>query len=372
MCMEKSHNMDLRNMVTVHQVVNNLGRGGAQKLVRQLHDGLIRQGFDSRLVSLAAFAASENDTYTSFGYPGDEGCYDLRSIPALHTYIRKHCRRGDIIHVHLFPAVFYASLAVRFTGWRGLLMCTEHNTYNRRRHTRLGWLIDTILYAPYQHILCISEGTEQALADWMPSLRPKLRVIRNGVSLVFDRFEPRPPCTKPVILSVGSLTKQKNYDTALRAMTLLKDMPYEYWIAGEEEEEDHLKALCHSLNLEASVKFLGYVENIPALLRDADIFLMPSRWEGFGLALVEAMNAGLPVVASDAAGIRDIVTFSEPCGILIQPDDPLSIAKAVTELLTNREKRLDFGENAFIRSASFSIDEMIENYITFYNSVFQK
>ena len=81
-----------------------------------------------------------------------------------------------------------------------------------------------------------------------------------------------------------------------------------------------------SLGLEGKVRFLGHVDDVRGLLKKADIFLIPSRWEGFGLAAVEAMNAGLPVIASDVAGLREIVGRTPPSGLLVNPEKPGEIA----------------------------------------------
>nr|MDU9045615.1 glycosyltransferase family 4 protein [Candidatus Electrothrix aestuarii] len=351
---------------TIHQIINNLERAGAQILVRQLHEALLFNGIDSRLVSLTAFSSSEPITYQSLGF---FECYNLRAIAALYAYIKNNCKPNDIIHVHLFPAMLYVSLAVRLTGWQGTLICTEHNTHNRRRNRYIGKIIDSILYSRYRKIICISKGTKDALVTWMPSLRPKLSIISNGIPLTYNRFPIRQFREKPIIISVGSLSKQKNYDIAIRAMHLISDIDYEYWIAGEGSEEDNLKSLCKSLNLDKKIRFLGLIEDVPSLLKEADIFLMPSLWEGFGLAAVEAMNAGLPLIVSDVPGLREIVASLEECALLVPPNEPHRISQAVRELLINPDKRVIFGKNAYLRSSAFSIEETIENHIKFYSTI---
>jgi glycosyltransferase involved in cell wall biosynthesis len=196
-----------------------------------------------------------------------------------------------------------------------------------------------------------------------------LAVVENGVTLAFDAIPERIVTRRPIIASVGRLSKPKNYDAALKAISLLQELPFEYRIAGIGSEEGYLRRLRHELNLGDRVQFLGFVNDVPQLLREVDIFLMPSRWEGFGLSAVEAMNAGLPVVASDVEGLREIVTANPPCGVLVNPLDPTSIAGGLKELLLDPNKRRRYGLAGHERSRQFSVSAMTDNYLKFYSDL---
>jgi len=354
--------------LTIHHVINDadLENGGAQGVARRLHAGLRERGWGSRLVSVIRSEAKDDAGHSSFGLTSP---YDLRAIARLVRYMRSECQAGDVIHAHLFPTMLYASMAARVAGWRGKLVCTEHSTSNRRRGTIRGRAIDRILYSRYDRVACISRGTRDNLATWMPSVAPRTVVVENGAPLAFNQIPERGPTERPIIVSVGRLSKPKNYDTALRALALLQDHPFEYRIAGTGPEEDALRRLCTQLGLDDRVRFLGFVEDVPSLLRDADIFLMPSRWEGFGLSAVEAMNAGLPVIVSDVDGLREIVAASPPCGLFVDPLDPSSIAKAVQQLLDAPEARQSYGLAGYQCSQRYSIDAMVDNYMKFYRSL---
>jgi glycosyltransferase involved in cell wall biosynthesis len=212
---------------------------------------------------------------------------------------------------------------------------------------------------------------ELALLNWMPELRGKTRVIFNGARLHFERVLHRQPKERLKVLSIGNLRPAKNYDNVLRAIALLGDLDFEYHIAGKGECLDDLWRLCGELGLESKVRFLGYVEVIPELLASADIFLMPSRWEGFGLAAVDAMNASLPLVVSNVPGLREIVNGGQPCALLVDPDSPEAIAAGVRHLLASPELRLQFGKNAFERAQKFSLDQMVKNYMELYGELIQ-
>ena len=160
--------------------------------------------------------------------------------------------------------------------------------------------------------------------------------------------------------------KQKNYSTALNSISKIKNLDFEYWIAGVGEQESELKEQINELGLSEKVKFLGYISDIPALLKKADIFLIPSKWEGFGLAAVEAMNASLPCVISNVPGLGDLINEDGDDAFLIEPFDEESIAKKIVQLIENRELRIQMGNSAFIRSQSFGLETMITEYIKLY------
>jgi glycosyltransferase involved in cell wall biosynthesis len=354
--------------VTIHHVINDgyTKNGGAERVARLLHQELQSRQLASRLVSVVHSDGNGASDCLSLGLASP---YDIRAVWRLALYMKRECRRGDVIHAHLFPSNLYASLSARIVGWQGRLVCTEHSTSNRRRGTLPGWATDRVTYSRYDHVACISAGTRDALAAWMPTITQRLVVIENGVPLVFKQVPLRLPREKPIVVSVGTLRRAKNYDVAIKALSLLKELPFEYRIAGTGPEEHALRSLCEQLQLTDRIRFLGFVEDVPQLLRETDIFLMPSRWEGFGLAAVEAMNAGLPLIASDVEGLREIVAASPPCGIFVDPSDPSSIAQALRELLVDPEKRQSYGQAAHRRSQQFSLDRMVEKYLDFYNSL---
>ncbi len=354
----------------IHHIIHNidLTEGGAQKLVVQLHQMLRNENVDSRLVLIMSDTVNNLDAVHPFLFKHP---YHILTLPKLTAYIKEYCETDDIIHPHLSPALLYSSLAVRLSSWKGKMVYTEHSTYNKRRRLLLGQAIDKYLYARCHQIACISEGTKNALSQWMPMTHQRLRVIENGVPLANDKFFKRNDKKKLIILSIGRLKSMKNYATAIGSIIKLKNNNFEYWIAGVGEEEQHLKELCITYAIENKVKFLGYVSDIQSLMKEADIFLMPSLWEGFGLAVVEAMNAGLPVVVSDVSGIQEIVNTDPQCGLLVDPQNSKSIAEALDQFMSDYSMRIEYGERGFKRSFDFSIQKMFEKYLQFYQNILQ-
>ncbi len=350
----------------IHHIINQYSLvGGAERLVQVLHRGLRDRGVESFVFGLTA--GDEDLAYASS--MGLKTPYHWRAFNGIRRYVIENVEDGDIIHAHLFPTNLYLSILKKVGIVKVPLICTEHSTSNRRREKLTGRILDTLTYVGYDRVIAISMGTEQKLLEWKPELNGRTSVVTNGTRLVFTSPTRREEKNFLKILSVGSLRQAKNYESAINAIALLKKFDFEYHIAGIGSDIEHLKQQCKFLGIESKVKFLGHVEDIPSLLLQADIFLMPSLWEGFGLAAVEAMNAGLPVVVSDVAGLREVIEYDPPCALLIDPKSPESIANALRVLLNSYEMRLELGERSFEKAKLFTEDKMIDGYLNVYSEM---
>ena len=171
------------------------------------------------------------------------------------------------------------------------------------------------------------------------------------------------------IISAGRLHKAKNYQTALNAVSLLESDNFEYWIAGEGEQREELDIGIKGLNLQHKVKLLGFVPDMESLWSQCDIFFIPSKWEGFGLSAVEAMNAGLPCVMGDVPGLNELVTADGVDGILVDPNDPEAMASELDSLIKDKDKRRRIGIQAHLRSGIFGLEQMTNSYLDLYRGL---
>jgi glycosyltransferase involved in cell wall biosynthesis len=165
-------------------------------------------------------------------------------------------------------------------------------------------------------------------------------VIHNGVPDVGPR-QPSPGSEGGTTIgAVGRLERQKGHDVLLRALAELPGT--RLVLVGEGGERAGLERLAAELGVAERVRFEGWAEQPRLLLQGFDVLALPSRFEGFPLAVVEAMLAGLPVVASDVGGVREAVLPGET-GLLVPPDDAGALAAALRELLADRPRRLALG-----------------------------
>jgi glycosyltransferase involved in cell wall biosynthesis len=352
----------------IHHIINSysLGAGGAERLVRSMHITMQKRGIESAIFGLLAHNDKNIGAAKSLGL---ESPYSLRAIWGVLIYVRENVESGDIVHAHLFPANLYVSILKQAGLIKVPVVTTEHSTSNSRRNTLLGKIIDAVLYRGYDRIYAISDGVKRELLRWKPSLKERVITVQNGVRLLHNEFYVRADKYVPVILSIGGLRQPKNHKTMLSAVALLSDLGFEYWIAGDGKDRAALEEFAQRLGISTKISFLGHVDDVKPLLRQADIFLMASRWEGFGLAAVEAMNASLPVVGSNVEGLKEVIHSEPPCAILVDPDSALSISEALRELLISSEKRIQLGKMGFERAKLFSDEHMIERYLEEYEKL---
>ena len=349
--------------------------GGAEKLALGLHQRYLKRDHDSILISLAGkergwadkgvFSLGFGTPYNPFVLPS---LFDLKDELDLSS--------AEIVHAHLFPSQLLTGLLSEALPLRAKLLTTEHSTSNRRRGKGLGRLIDRWFYRQFSGIICVSNAAAAELADWIPEISDKLEVIVNGIDLSEFNGKPSPRYTdRKIILSVGRLTEAKNYHTAIEAFSLLRarsSLDLEYCIAGAGNLGSALKNHAMEHGVSSSVKFLGEISDIPSLMKRADVFFMPSSREGFGIAAVEAMASGLPVVASNLPGIGDVVGRDQHCGILVDPGSPAEMAEALNCLLENDMLSWRMGSSAFKRAGTFSIKITTDKYLELYESILKK
>jgi len=251
-----------------------------------------------------------------------------------------------IIHAHRRKPTNYALMAVM--GIKGVkIISTIHGTNISRTFTRK--LVNRLLWPRLDKIVGVTEAVRQDILTcnaWFPLDRTA--VINNGINI--DTYA-RPGISRAASRklfgfpandcwlwgSVGYLRYEKGHDILLNAWTLGRfgKIGGRLAIAGSGELLSDLKESAKKLKISGEVQFLGKVRDIPKFLAGLDGFVFPSRREGFGLALVEAMAAGLPVVASATGGISEILEGLHKDGraILVPPEQPEALAEAMSKVM---------------------------------------
>lgn len=169
-----------------------------------------------------------------------------------------------------------------------------------------------------------------------------------------------------LLVSVGELMKHKNHECIIKALSLIKNPNITYIICGMGERLNFLKKLSSNLKLENQVKFLGYRSDVADILRISDIFIHPSKREGLGIASLEAMALGLPIITSNIHGIKDY-SVSGVTGYSLNPNDVKGFAEAINKLTNNEKLRLKYGKNNISAVEKYSTENIIkdlENIIT--------
>ena len=183
-----------------------------------------------------------------------------------------------------------------------------------------------------------------------------------------------------ILISVGEITQRKNHIVMIDAMKELLDLPLVYIICGSGPEEDKLKAYVHELGLESRVKFAGYVEQVPAMLCQADCFIFPSFQEGLPVAVMEAMAVGLPVIATRIRGITDLLEHTMG-GYLADDWEPESYGVKVRRMFSERggksgvsrqQRRREMGQWNRQRVQKFALPVVEDKMRRIYQSVMEE
>lgn len=291
------------------------------------------------------------------------GKWSVRAIVAHARAFRR--LRPDVVHVNVNAtgASPWAILAARAApGAR--VVAVEHLPHPiRRRRRRLLARVTSKLLAAH---VAVGERSAGDTARFIGVPRASLRVIANGVPDVDLAPLPR-PAAGPTVGSLGRLEKQKAYDVLVRALPGLPACTAV--IVGEGREREPLVRLAESLGVSERLVLHGWSDEARRHLTTFDVFVLPSRSEGLPLALIEAMLAGLPVVASDVGDVREIVEEGIT-GLLVQPEDATGLTMALESLLRDPLLRSAMGERGRRRALDlFSVGAMASSFEALYEEV---
>jgi glycosyltransferase involved in cell wall biosynthesis len=355
----------------VLQIITSLRTGGAEKLLLDSIPLYIAKGIDMELLLLNGEETpflkeleKQNVTIHSLSKGNIKTVYNPIHILRLIPYLRKY----DIIHVHLFPTLYWVALAKLLAFSRTKLIFTEHNTHNRRMEKRLWCLLDRFIYKQYDKIVSITKGVDTIIKHHLSTNKDKFKIINNGIDLSrFFNLQKIKDADKTgiTIIQVSAFRPQKDQVTLIRSLQYLpKDV--NLLLVGDGKNRLKCEDLTAELNLSNRVFFLGIRSDVPQLLESSDIVVLSSHWEGFGLAAVEGMASVRPFIASDVPGLRDIVNGA---GLLFPDGDEKALAGKINTLLSDSELYEKVRQNCLARAKEYDINKMVDKYIELYKSI---
>jgi len=285
--------------------------------------------------------------------------------------------RPDLVVTHLFKADVYGALAA--IGTDIPLVSHKHNEDRFLLNPFFGAL-GLATAARCRRLVAVSEAVARFHSQRAGFPPERFVRVLHGIEgdppgVPAHEMRRRLGIDEEALLlgTAARLTHQKGLDTLIRAVRRLVERDdrfrFRCLIAGVGEDRDSLASLCRELDLGERVRLLGRVADIPAFLQALDIFILPSRWEGLGVVLLEAMANGCPIVASRVGGIPEVVEDGRT-GRLVPPDDPVALATTVLELARDRTQRrrlADAGRSAFERR--FTASRMAEETAAVYEGV---
>lgn len=364
-------------MNVLQLISSSLGYYGAERVVVTLSAALEEMGvhtvvgaFDNsaksshlEVLDQAALCNLETEQITC------RGRFDRHAVRTIQDIVERH--KIDVIHCHGIKPNLYAILAARRS--KVALVSTCHSwIFNSKKD----WVVSALER-------CFLRGVDQVVAVSDHLLPPlgrfgvRAEVIANGIDL--KPFRNQDPefrrrmnwSGRPVIGAIGRLCPGKGLQFLLRAAPeVLKQNPSALFVlVGDGEERHTLEADAKSLGIQDSVCFMGVRSDIPEMVSSMDILAMPSLYEALPMALLEAMAAGLAVVASGVGTIPSVIQEGVN-GMIVSPGDAHGLAGALCELLKNKELRSELGRRARETvETRFSSASMAKRYLEVYKEV---
>jgi glycosyltransferase involved in cell wall biosynthesis len=269
------------------------------------------------------------------------------SVYPLVSYIRKE--QPDAMISALNTANIIAIAAKILSGKTTTLIVTEHNTLSvtsnnpsLNRARLIPWLISK-LYHRANGIVAVSKGVADDLSHVTSIARNQIEVIYNPVITPEVRILSEKPCSDewitdkstPVLLGIGRLSRQKNFSNLLKAMSIvLKTKKAKLIILGEGELREDLQSLINELDLSHYVRLPGFVSNPYTYIRNADVFVLSSLWEGLPTVLIEALYNNTKLVSTNCPSGPDEILDQGRYGTLVKTDSPEDLAKGILNALT--------------------------------------
>lgn len=361
-------------MMRILHVITSLEIGGAEKLMVDL---LPRLNSEENQVDLLVFNGIrtifteqiEAKGIKVYSLSNSRKVYNPLNVFRLIHYLKCY----DIIHSHNTACQLFVPIAKTLSFAKCKLFTTEHNTTNRRRGNVLYKIIDLWMYRRYKKIVCVSDSVEANLKTHLHSatLNSRILTIANGIDC--SRFYNASPSNEirslaigqKIILMVARFDPQKNQAALIKALTLLPSDTSLFFV-GKGELQSECVRLSKQLNVIERVRFLGVRNDIPELMKSADVIVLSSHYEGLSLSSLEAMASGRPFIASDVPGLREIV---KDAGLLFPDDDSAKLAEILNKVLSDKSIYLSVANRCIEKSKKYDISNTCYSYFELYQLI---
>lgn len=355
-------------------LITGLGGGGAEKVVVDLADQMYSLGHNVKIAYLKGeiivFPKNNNIELVYIGLENLKNSKDaFLNYKNLILSFKPH-----VVHAHMVHANIFARIARKFISIPKLI-CTAHNSNEGGKLRMLTYQLTNNLSDFNTNV---SEEATQSFIK-MRAFDSDAITIYNGINL--DKFKNKKidhdfylkqfdSADHKIILAVGRFNQQKDYPNLLNAIHYLKKISsykFKVLIAGDGEDRAQIEALIHELNLNEDVILLGRRDDIPELMVCADIFVLPSAYEGFGLVVAEAMACETFVVATDCGGVKEVMGGN---GLLVAPKNSELLGKQLYKALNlntfdikkNNQQALCHVKN------NFDLAKIVQKWLEIYES----
>ena len=366
--------------------LSDLDGGGAQRTIVNLFNGLFAQGYSVTLVVARSGGAAEK--WIDVQVPW----IDLKVTRSLYAFqgLRKEIKRikPDILFTTMVDANILASLAC--VGIRHKMHLILRETNSHRARLDIGFIRRLLVkwaYHKADFVVALSSGIRDELICDYHLASKKVITIGNPIDLAKMDVQAQTrshsiasynstshnvastPKQNARIIAIGRLHRQKGFDILIQAFAQMKHPTAHLTILGEGHEREPLLQLAKDCKVDDRLLMPGFIDDPLSWLKQADLFVLSSRWEGFGHVIAEAMAVGVPVVATDCPhGPRDIIKH-EKTGVLVDAQNVTALAVALDKMLSNKKASARMAQQAKASVQRFSRDNIIKIYIDLFNSL---
>jgi glycosyltransferase involved in cell wall biosynthesis len=299
-----------------------------------------------------------------------DGQLGARRVWAFSRDLR--ARRPDVFHAHLtWPLACKFGLTGAILARVPAIVATVQLYVEFPLNPSI-FVQQRLIAASVGRYIAVSQAVAQRLIQKLPWPERKVQVIHNCISAASNSINCKPieRTSQPVVLTVARLDEQKGHHYLLEAAVQVPEA--QFVLAGDGPLRASLEAQARSLGVERQVRFLGYRKDVSELLANCDVFVLPSLYEGLPLAILEAMWAGKPVIATQIGGTDEAVITGET-GLLIPPADPVALATAIRTILADQSlaQRLASAGRARVEQ-EFSAKKMVQQVTHIYDELLEK
>ena len=277
----------------------------------------------------------------------------------------------DLLTTHSNKAGLLGRLAARSLA-KAVVHTSHGFLFSGRPGSPAGWfyrLLEKLASGWSDRVITVCES-EFKIAEKFKVIAPeKMTVIHNGLPDSQPPGLAQPDADPPRLIMVARFAAPKDHQTLLKALGLLKELPWSLTLVGDGDARRVVEKLAVELGIRERIDFLGVREDVAALLAASQVFVLSTQREGFPLSVLEAMRAGLPVVASSVGGISEAVETGTT-GLLFPAGNVEALQEQLALLIKNRTLRLKMGQAGRQRfSEKFTLDQMVEKTTALYRSL---
>lgn len=346
---------------------------GAAKLLLDLASKQVQEHNDVMVLCLVNIEHNYQQAFINAGVKYEILLNDSQSFynPLCIVKLRKYIKaKYDIIHVHLFPSLYWAAISKIIFGSKSKFLYTEHAPHNNRRKSYLK-PIERFIYRQYDSIVSISEDVHNNLSKHLGA-KFNGSIISNGIDI--QSFKNAHPINRLtfniskddiIITQIARFGSEKDQKTVIKALSILPPMYHVIFVGDGPLINEHIE-FAKKYHVFERTHFLGHCNNVPQIIKTSDIIVISSHFEGFGLAAVEGMSGGKPIVASNIPGLNSVVSNA---GKLFTQYDYIDLANQIQEIIASPALYKKMVEDGKTKAEKYAIEKMYDAYIKLYQSL---